>query len=261
MASTGLYLYGLIRATDDLELGKIGLPHDGKPGRVHTVRVASLGAVVSDLGTRQKILPLRQNLVPHHRVIREVMQTTTILPMTFGHVARSEAEVAGALRRNGEAIGAQLDRVDGKVELGLKVRWDVDNLFEHILDLAPELRAYRDQLYGRPAAPSQAEKLELGRMFDERRAQEREAQTAAVIELLHARYSDVKVNPPRGETTLMDLAFLVERGGIEAFEERVRQIAGAFPVQYVFDYSGPWAPYHFVELDLESVAADAEQGE
>jgi hypothetical protein len=260
MASTGHYLYGLIRATEDLELGEIGLPYDGKPGRVHTLRVASLGAVVSELGARQKILPLRQNLAPHHRVIGEVMKTTTILPMTFGHVARSEAEIARALRRNREAIQAQLDLVDGKVEMGLRVRWDVENLFEYFLGIDAELRAHRDRLFGRPIAPSQAEQIELGQMFDERRTQEREAQTAAVIELFRARYSDVKVNPTRSEAMLMDLAFLVERGGIAAFEDRVHQVAGTFPAQYAFDYSGPWAPFHFVELDLESVAAPAGRG-
>src|SRR4051812_29651388 len=130
MPSTGRYLYGLIRARDDMEFGCIGLEHDGKPGRVYTVRVDSVAAVVSDLSSCAKLRPLRKNLDPHHNVIRQVMKTMTIVPMTFGHVAKTEAEITKALRRNRDDIRAQLDQVDGKVEMDLKVKWDVDNIFE-----------------------------------------------------------------------------------------------------------------------------------
>src|SRR5262245_24156226 len=100
MASTARYLYGLIRTAEDRDFGAIGIPHQRGPGRVYTLRVDSLGAVVGDLGPCRKVLPLRKNLEPHWQVLREVMKTTTIVPMTFGHVARSEAEIVRALRHN-----------------------------------------------------------------------------------------------------------------------------------------------------------------
>lgn len=255
MPKTGRYLYGLIRATDAVELGCVGLEEDGRPGRVYTLRVGPVGAVVSKLAAGQKILPLRKNLDPHHKVIREIMRTTTIVPMTFGHVARSEEEIARALRRNREAIQAQLDRVAGKIEMGLKVKWDVDNIFEYLVGIDPDLAAYRDQIFGRSSAPSQAEKIELGRMFEARLIDEQERQTDRVVEMLRPFCSDVRVNPPRNEKMVMDLAFLVDREGQQPFEERIYQVAATFPAQYVFDYSGPWAPFNFVELDLQSAAA------
>lgn len=255
MASTGRYLYGLIRATEDLDLGAIGLPFNDAPGRVFTVRVDALAAVVSELPPKQKILPLRKNLDPHHKVIREVMKTTTIIPMTFGHIAKSEVEIERALRRNRERIEAQLDRLAGKVEMSVKVKWDVENIFEYFTTIDPELRAYRDQLFGRANAPTQGEKLELGRMFEERRDQEREDQRERVTEMFRRCASEVKVNPAKSDAMVMDLAFLVPRDRVTAFEECVYQVAGTFPAQYVFDYSGPWAPFNFVDLDLRSAAA------
>src|SRR5947209_5277273 len=162
MANKGRYLYGLIRAADAVELGNVGLEYDGQPARVYTLSVGSLGAVVSEQSARQKILPLRKHLDPHHKVIREIMKTATIIPMTFGHVAKSEAEITQTLQRNRETIEAQLDRLDGKVEMGLKVKWDVDNIFEHLVESDPELRAARDQMFGRSSAPSQAEEIDLG---------------------------------------------------------------------------------------------------
>jgi hypothetical protein len=255
MANTGCYLYGLIRASEDREFGDIGLEHEGKPGRVSTLREGSIAAVVTPYAGRGKILPLRKNLEPHNRVIRELMRTVTIVPMTFGHVAKSEEEIRKMLRRNRADIQAQLERVDGKVEMGLKIVWGVDNIFEHFVSIDPELKARRDEIFGRSSNPSQSEKIELGRMFEQRLAQEREEQTEAVLELLQPSAAEVKVNPARSEKMVMDLAFLVTRTGIKQLEERVYQVAESFPAEYVFDVSGPWAPFNFIELDLQQVAA------
>lgn len=253
--STGRYLYGLIRAAERVELGPIGLEHDGRPGRVYTLPAGPIAAVVSEYPAREKVLPLRKHLDPHHQVIRAVMKTATIVPMTFGHVARSEAEITKALRRNRDDIQAQLDQVDGKVEMGLKVKWDVDNIFEYLVRVDPALAALRDRIFGRSSAPSQAEKIELGQMFEERLDQEREAQTDRVVDRFRPLSSDVKVNPPKHEKMVMDLAFLVDRGGLAPFEERVYQVAGTFPAEYLFDYTGPFAPFHFVDIHLQWAAA------
>ena len=252
---TGRYLYGLIRSAEDQDFGAIGLEHQGKPGRVHTVQVDGVAAIVSEYPVGEKILPLRKNLGPHHRVIQEVMKTATIVPASFGHVAKSEDDVARALRRNDGAVRAELDRVDGKVEMGLKVRWDVDNIFEYFVGLDPELAAFRDEIFGRSHAPTQAEKIDLGQMFERRVAQDREDQSERVVKAFQPLFSEVKVNPPKSETCVMDLAFLVPRDGVKSFEERVYVVAGTFPAQYLFDFNGPWAPFHFVELDLHVAAA------
>lgn len=254
MPNSGRYLYGLIRTTEDKDFGCIGLEQEGKPARVYTIRVDSVAAVVSEYAGRDKVFPLRKNLEPHHRVIREVMKATTIVPMAFGHVAKSENAVVRTLRRNRDSIRGEIDRVDGRVEMALKVKWDVDNIFEYVVGLDPEIAAFRDELFGRSHPPTQAGKIELGRMFEQRLAQEREVETERVVEVLRPHFSDVKVNPPKNETTAMDLAFLVPRDGVKTFEECVCQVAGTFPAQYLFDFSGPWAPFNFVELDLHGAA-------
>ncbi|HYU32473.1 MAG TPA: GvpL/GvpF family gas vesicle protein [Thermoanaerobaculia bacterium] len=254
MPTTGRYIYGLIRANEDKDYGCIGLEHDGGPGRVFTVRAGAVAAVVSEYPVRQKVLPLRKNLDPHHRVIREAMMSTTIIPMTFGHVAKSEDEVVRTLRRNLDEIRTELDRVDGKVEMGLKVNWDVDNIFEYFVATDQELAALRDQLFGRSHAPSQAEMIELGRRFEECLEREREEQTERVVEAFRSCFSEVTVNPPKNQKGVMDIAFLVERERTKDFEERVNQVAGTFPAQYLFDYGGPWAPFNFTELDLRNAA-------
>ncbi len=250
MATTGRYLYGLIRSTDDVDFGAIGLTHAGKRGRVHTLLVDSMGAVVSDFSPGERLLPLRRNIEPHNAVLREVMRTTTVVPMTFGHVARSDEEIRKTLRRHRAAIGAQLDRVAGAVEMGLKVKWDVDSIYDYIVGVDPELAAMRDQIFGRSTAPTQNEKMELGKLFEDRLNRERDEQAERVMEMFRPHVREIRANPPKDEKMVMDLAFLVSRDAQKAFEQRVYEVAGAFPAEYVFDYSGPWAPFHFVDLDL-----------
>ena len=254
--TTGRYLYGLIRTKEDVDYGAIGLAHDGSPGRVRTVLVDSMGAVVSDFASGGRLLPLRKNLEPHNQVIREVMKSTTVIPMTFGHVAKTDEAIRKLLRLHREAIGLQLDRVSGAVEMGLKVKWDVENIFDHAVKIDPGLRERRDQVFGGTGGGQKA-KMELGKLFEERLNLEREEQTERLLDLLQPSVREAKVNVPKNEKMVMDAAFLVDRDGQKAFEARVDEIAKDFPDEYVFDLSGPWAPFHFVDLDL---GLDAENG-
>jgi|SRR6185369_1514456 len=252
MQTPGRYVYGIVRASEDKDYGCIGLEHTDGPERVFTVRVQACAAVVSEYEAQGPVVPSRTNLDPHHRVIREVMKQTTIIPMTFGHVARNEDEVVQMLRRNRDEIRQELDRLDGKVEMSLKVNWDVDNIFEYFLAADQDLAARRDQIFGRSHAPSEDEKIELGRRFEELLNREREKQTYRVVEAFRPCCRDVAVNSLKDEKSVMDLAFLVDRARTRDFEERVNQVAGTFPAQYLFDYGGPWAPFNFAELDLQT---------
>lgn len=254
--SKGYYLYGFIRTDEDRDFGPIGLPDGGEPGKVHTVRNGPVAAIVSLVPTHDKILPLRKNLAPHNGVIREVMKTTTIIPMAFGHVARGEEEIKRALKRNRQPLLDELERLWSKVEMGLKIKWDVENIFEHVLGMDPELSAMRDRVFGRASAATQAEKLELGRMFEDRLSKEREREIERITEALRPAVAEHRIKPPRTETTVLDVAFLVDRESTREFEDKVCQIAAAYPAEYVFDYSGPWAPFDFVDVDLSMKSAE-----
>jgi len=50
--------------------------------------------------------------------------------------------------------------------MGLRVTWDVPNIFEQVVSTHPELAAYRDQIFRGGRQPAQDEKIELGRSFD-----------------------------------------------------------------------------------------------
>lgn len=257
MATTGRYLYGLVRASSARDFGAVGLPVAESPARVYIVRTGDVGAVVSDFPARERLLPLRRNLEPHNRVIRDIMAETTIVPMAFGQVARSETEVVKALRGNRAAIEAELARLDGKVEMTLRVLWDVPNIFEHIVSEDRELARVRDETFGRSSPPTQGEKIDLGKRFEESLALARRRDTDRLIATFRQYVAEVKENDPKDEKMVAHLSFLVRREQLKAFEEALYQAASSFPDAYVFDYNGPWAPFSFVEIDLHLESAQA----
>ena len=57
----------------------------------------------------------------------------------------TEAIEKAVLERIGTRIEELLDRIDGRVQMGLQVKWGVDNVFAHFVEMDPELRELRDR--------------------------------------------------------------------------------------------------------------------
>ena len=246
----GRYFYGIIRAGDNQDLGPIGL----RRAKVYSIGFRNIAALVSD-HPLTKIKPLRETLTAHHQVIKEAIQDFTIIPMAFGHIVRSAKEIRRLLEVNYPEIDQELNRLSNKVEMGLKILWDVDNIFEYFVSRDRDLRDFRDRIFGRSRQPTQGEKIELGRLFESKLSRERQIHTEKVIRALSRCTVDVKVNPPTHEKMVMNGVFLVEKGKERPFEERVHLAAGLFDGNFGFDYSGPWAPHNFIELKIAELGS------
>ena len=141
-----------------------------------------------------------------------------MLPMAFGIIADGPKAIQKILSRNHEAFLRQLQRVAGMVEMGLRVSWDVPNIFEYFVNTHPDLRAARDRFLGPYRNPSQEDKIELGRLFDRLLNEDREAYTDKVEEILSRYCQEIKRNKCRNEAEVMSLACLVRRDAQDRFE-------------------------------------------
>jgi Gas vesicle synthesis protein GvpL/GvpF len=240
------YLYAIVAEDQARSYPAVGI--DGND--VYTITEGRLSAVVSGLA-RSKIRPQRTNLAAHQATLKCVMADTTPLPMVFGTIAASPEAIRRILVRNRHALQKQLQRVEGKVEMGLRVAWDVPNIFEYFVNTHPELRLARDRLVGSRHQFTQDEKIELGRMFDRLLNADREDHTGKVQDVLGPVCVEFKRNQCRVEQEVMNLACLVRREVREEFSAGVFAAATLFDQNFSFDYSGPWAPHNFVELDLD----------
>jgi len=218
--------------------------------KVYSIPAGRVAAVVSDVPSG-KVRPERSHLAAHQEVLRKLMAETTPLPMSFGIVADSPRAVRQMLARNQQALVGQLRRVAGKVEMGLRVTWDVPNIFEYFVNTHLELRLARDRFLGGPREPTQEQKIEVGRMFDRLLNDDREACADKVEGILAPYCAEIERSKCRNEREVMNLACLVGRVALPQFESCVFEAAKQFDNNFAFDYSGPWAPHNFVEIDLE----------
>ncbi len=241
----GRYVYAIISRAAEVDHALVGI--DARP--VYAATQGDISALVSDV-PNQRIRPQRRNLAAHQGVLKKLMEQTTPLPVAFGIIADGPAAVSRILRENQEEFAAQLSRVAGKMEMGLRVSWDVPNIFEYFIQTHPELRSARDRYFGANREPSQEEKLELGRLFDRILQEEREDHTQQVEDKLGPYCFEIKANTCSHEYDVMRLACLIGREYETQFEKGVFEAAGLFDNNFAFDYNGPWAPHNFTDLQL-----------
>jgi hypothetical protein len=242
----GEYLYAIAALGKERAYDVAGI----HGGAVYSVRHGRVAAVVSDCA-RQKLRPERAHLAAHKEVLQRLMLDSTVLPMAFGTIANDLKAVRRLLSLNQEIILEQLERVADKVEMGLRVKWDVPNIFEYFIDIHPELRAARDRLLGNQRETRQEDKIELGQLFDRILNDDREAHGERLEEAIGPCCAELKRSPLRNVNEVANLNCLVARSGQTQLEEAVFQAARLFDNNFAFDLNGPWAPHNFVEMDLQ----------
>ena len=246
------YVYAIIEGAPHGKYDGVGI--EGSP--LEFICGREVTSVVSALG-QDRIRPERRYLAAHRDVLRRlVAQERAVLPICFGTIASGPDEIAAMLTRNRAALARQLKRVGNKVEMGLRTVWEVPNIFDYFVTIKPELRAARDRVFGRNGKPSQDQQIELGRVFERLLAQERDLHTDTVEEALEQCCAEIKRNAVRDEREVMNLACLIDRDGQARFEAAVFTAASHFDNNFAFDYSGPWAPHSFAEMDLKISARE-----
>jgi hypothetical protein len=242
----GKYFYAVVGGAKDRTYSVTGV--DG--GAVYSISQGNLAAVVSDVPFK-RIRPERRHFAAHYSVLKQLVDEDALLPMAFGIISDGEKAVKTFLTKHRKPLSKQIERVAGKVEMGLKVVWDVPNIFEHMTNVHAELRFARDALLKDMRGAAQDEKIELGRMFESFLNSDREACSERVEAVLQPCCAEIKRNKCRDEREIMNLACLVVKENLDAFEAAVFRAARDFDDNFAFDYNGPWAPHNFVDMDVD----------
>jgi hypothetical protein len=241
----GKYVYAFVRAADAhdiIERGLTGL----NDCNLKVSIVGSLGAVTTDIAV-EKIRPRRQLLAAHQSVVTEISGSWDMLPVSFGLIAESEAEICRILAANTDVLETQLDRVGGQVEMNLVLRLSSENVFQYFVDRFPELQEARSVI---TAGATRDEMIEMGRLFERLLASERNHCERKMVESIQSVCKETDLQPPRSEGELVRLNCLIDRENEAEFSAAIHRAAEAFNEDYVFNLSGPWPPYSFVTLAL-----------
>jgi hypothetical protein len=221
---------------------------EGRP--VRFVECKGVFAAVSD-APDGRIRPQRKLLASHQRVLSSLAESIPTLPAAFGLVADSVSQLEAAVRDNTESLQTELERVGRCVEFDLRLAWEVENVFEHLVSLDDELAALRDELVSMGEQAPHDLRVRIGRRVERVLAAHREGASAAVIDTIAPACREIDATEPTSEAELVRLAVLVGRDDAERYEELVGIAAGRFDDTHVFKLAGPFAPHSFVDLHLD----------
>jgi hypothetical protein len=248
----GKYVYCIVRSDRQREFGAIGI---GGGQRVFTVAFDDLAAVVSD--TPIVIYdPTRDNVLAHEFVNETVMKEFTVIPMSFGTVFRSEDDVTELLRSTYQAFSDVLDKMQDKIEFGLKVLWDRERVIANLERENDEIRRLKDEISRHTTTSTYFARMQLGRLVDSALEEISSRYVADIHEALKPAAVASRSNKPIGDRMIVNAAFLVDRAQEQAFDERVKDTSRRYEDVLSFKYSGPWPPYNFVNIKLKLEKAD-----
>lgn len=251
----GRYVYCIIRSPEDREFGPIGIGGDG--ALVYTLRRGELAAVVSETPLRIYD-PTRGNVLAHEMVNNTVMEDFTVIPMSFGTMFRTDEDILTLLESTSEALEDVLRKMENKLELGLKVLWDREKVIAVVEEEDEEIAGLRTEVaQDGSGGSSYFARVQLDRMLE--RALEAKAgeYVNEIYEALVSLAVASRSNKVIGENMIMNVAFLVERDGEEAFDVAVKEAGRRYEGVLSFAYTGPWPPYNFVNIKLRLERAEA----
>ena len=244
----GRYVYGVIQARESLQFGKSGIGGGGEA--VYTVHHNDIAAVVSK--TPVFIFdPTRDNALAHEHVIESVMQKTTIIPMSFGTVFRTDDDIREVLKSIYTSLKDVLKQMSGKLEFGLKITWDRDQIIEELKKDHEEINRFQQELTRKHLQSTYFARMQLGRMIDKALSERAGDYVRQIYDGLRAVCVASRDNKPIGDKMIMNAAFLIQKEREKEFDEAVNAIAQKFGNQLNFKYTGPWPPYNFVNIRLK----------
>ncbi len=252
-----IYLYCLTQSHGEapfrLSVEGIG----GRDGEVYSIPFLDLAMVASD-SPQDEYETTRHNTVHHQLVCEEVLNHGfAVLPVRFGTVCKptrgkssAEEKIKKLLRRRYGEFHSLLGEMENKVELGLKVFWKKERLFQEIAAENQNIREMRDRIAANlsGALSTHYERLQLGtRVYNEieNRRDIEARRLARALSPLAERYETNKVLT---DVMILNAAFLVHHSRVEEFDAKVNELDRRYSDRMTFKYVGPVPPFNFVEL-------------
>jgi hypothetical protein len=242
------YVYGVVRAAAGEQVEGTGI--GDRP--LSVVGLDAIGALTSDVEA-EPLEAGRAELLAHAHALEVAFEHGPVLPMRFGVVLEdADAVRTRLLDEHREELAAQLDELDGKVEINVRGIYDEPTVLREIVDEDREVAQLKQIVSQGSEEATYPERIRLGELISEALGVRREADGALIVERLSREAVAVDVGEPMHERMAVSASFLVDRDQLESFDRELDGIADEQGGRIRFKYTGPLPPHSFVELSLES---------
>ena len=262
------YLYCITKALHKPLINVIGLENSA----VHTVQYGGIVAVVSEV-TMAKTPVSNGNVLRHAAVVEAVQKEQTVLPMKYSSVFKDDAGVIEFLKNRYAVFISDLDRLQDKMEMGLRILMkntvqnkDIENSLK--VPPPPLTKGGVEGIFKRGLPHS----LILGNKDDEELSDEKcssnpgidylqqkrayyasldenDARVHEIVKICHAQFEDICVEFKRDTHSSfsqeVSLNYLIHKDYLNEFKNRFIDLKSSLN-ELRFLCSGPWPPYHFV---------------
>ena len=243
----GLYVYCIIRSSKAVSFGNIGI--GARDDEVKTVGYDDMHAVVSQAPLTTYDTS-RENMMAHELVIEKVMKDYAVLPLRFATVMNDEFDVKQLLKGKYDSFAEELERVEGKVELGVKAIAKKDVVFEDILLKNNNIRALKKKIQSLPYEKTYYDRLAIGKMVESALEDEKKKYRKIILEALEPVASEMKENKSFGDRMIVNASFFVDKERENQFDNCVNELGEQYGDKIIFKYVGGIPPYSFVNLSL-----------
>jgi Gas vesicle synthesis protein GvpL/GvpF len=190
------------------------------PEGLHLLPVDGIGGVYGS-APEGELQATEGNLWEHEAVVEALMHDGAVLPARFGTVLESVDRLRDELVGRKEEFARALDRVRGRVELGVRAVW-------------PQRTA--------AGAPADSGRVYLERKLGEQRAAA--DATSSVHEPLARLAADSTLRVEQSPCLTVIASYLVDRGEVASFRDEADRLARTLD-GVTLACTGPWPPYSF----------------
>jgi hypothetical protein len=244
-----LHVYCVVecRMDGDLELRGVG------GGPVYAVSYRDLAAAVSPSPEKYDIVG---DMKAHEIVVERLFNKYPIVPFRFGQHAMSREEVKGFLVENYTLLKALLSKLRGRVELNLKLFWNMERVLSRLADENLTIRVLAKQMVQLSGEKAYSVKLRLGQLVERKLKELRERIVTEAYSLLKPLSVDFKENQLITNEMVWNAAFLVDASAEAEFDRAVEKLHEKYGEILTFKYLRS-PPYTFSTVNIGGLKVNA----
>jgi hypothetical protein len=237
----GTYVYGIVRAGAGLK----AVEDDAELPEVRLIESGDIAALVSAGPERAS----REVVLGHGRVLEAALDGSPVVPLQFGMVLTDDDAVRNEiLEGHHDQLAELLDRLEGRVQMTLKVYYHEDAIVADVLTSDPKLVELREAIQGRSEDETRNQRIKLGEGINAAMDQRRQQDGQEILDRLKPLADAVALEPPEDELMVAHVAFLLQRDRLEEFDAAVEEIARPQVELMRFRLLGPMPAYNFIDL-------------
>lgn len=198
----------------------------------------------------------------HQNVLAALLPHTTVLPLRFGTLCRTRADVQQLLQENGSVFQQNMADLAGQAEWGVKIFFAGDALAEYVRQQVLDVQHLEQEMATQGAGRAYFGRKKMAQAVDTAVRQTQEQIVADCHEKLTQHATKTRLNPlPHAELTgtqatpLLNGAYLVAHEAQDGFAQQVKQLQESYaPLGFEILLTGPWPPYNFVNLEMAATS-------